>query len=176
MLGRVCVRTSLPNPHPPRLDPVKRLHRIQIAMLLLPILGGGLAGLRWMHETLAHGLGGSCEVAAACGDHVHSHHDHSHHDHGHHRHDDHHGETRDACRGHAPASGTSSDGEGERGSEPAHSNCLSCELLAVMVTGGLDLADLPMPARVSEEVPGVACTTRPLAAPAAARARPPPHC
>ena len=150
-----------------------RRHRLLLAVLLLPMLGGGLAGLRWMHETFAHGLDGGCEVASACGGHRHglltSHartHDHR------------------ACgdHDHAPASALDLDAD-ERDStdrepvpEPGPAHCLSCELLAVMVTGGLELPETPLASPIVHDEPPRIVGVRPLTAPSTSRARPPPAC
>jgi hypothetical protein len=166
-----------------------RRHRLLLALLLLPMLGGGLAGLRWMHETFAHGLDGGCEVASACGGHRHgmlATRDHGN-DHGHDR-----GHAQGGCgdHDHAPASAPDldaderdsgdrepdhqSDHEPDHESEPAH--CLSCELLAVMVTGGLELPETPVASPIIHDEPPRIVRVRPLTAPAASRARPPPAC
>ena len=154
-----------------------RRHRLLLAVLLLPMLGGGLAGLRWMHETFAHGLDGGCEVASACGGHRHG--MLATRDHGHDR-----GHAQGGCgdHDHAPASAPdldaderdSGDREPDHESEPAH--CLSCELLAVMVTGGLERPETPVASPTVHDDPPRIVGVRPLTAPATSRARPPPAC
>lgn len=132
---------------------MRRTHRI-LALLLLPILGGGLMGLRWMHEAVAHGNAEICGHASTCGG-SESHHHHHHH----------------GCHHDMP----SSEGESSTtDADPASSECLDCDFLAVMVIGGADHSEAPLVVQTDHPVADRVCSVRPLASLSAVRARPPP--
>lgn len=163
---------------------LRRLQPVLFTLLLLPVLGGGLGGLRVMHEAIAHGDGEggtACEIASAC--------HHAHHvrrsihsddklPHGHLHTRSHAPSGVDSARCDESGDDIRSSSEDARDHEPGHdhSTCLSCDLLAVMVVGDLDPAEVPFAFESNACDPDRVVRTPPLAVLSPVRARPPPVC